>query len=133
MKDIFEGNPAVSVKRKHVQTIFDHCLEKKIEFTVKPGIGNDEWLIEFQITNVKKAVLLGMFLRENKLDLNDISYKSTKNEKPASEPAPAVEKAAVVATEQTNGANKKQEIKEVTLDDFAPSFSFGEEDNTSAN
>jgi hypothetical protein len=126
IKDIFEGNPIVNVKRKHVQAVIDHCLEKKIEFTVKPATINDEWAVEFLITNVKKAVLLGMFLREAKLDLNDISYKSTAKAETKAEPA-----AAVINT--ANGAAKKSEIKEVSLDSFSPSFSFGEEENAASS
>ena len=114
MKDIFEGNPSISVKRKHVQAVIDHCLEKKIEIIVKPSANNEEWLIEFNIVNVKKAVLLGMFLREVKLDLTDISYKNEKIVK--SEPA------------KTNPViSNKLEIKEASANELAPSFSFGEE------
>jgi hypothetical protein len=128
IKDIFEGNPIVNVKRKHVQAVIDHCLEKKIEFTVKPASGTDEWAIEFLITSVKKAVLLGMFLREAKLELNDISYKSTTKTETKPEPAAA----APASPANVNGAAKKAEIKEVSLDSFAPSFSFGEEENAAS-
>jgi hypothetical protein len=129
IKDIFEGNPIVNVKRKHVQAVIDHCLEKKIEFTVKPASGTDEWAIEFLITSVKKAVLLGMFLREAKLELNDISYKSTTK----AETKPETVAAAPSNPVNVNGtAAKKAEIKEVSLDSFAPSFSFGEEENAAS-
>jgi hypothetical protein len=131
MKDIFDGNPSVTVKKKHVQVVIDHCLEKKVEFIVKPGTsGIEEWLIEFNITNLKKAVLLGMFLRENRLDLSDMTYKSDKTEKPVVEKQ--IEKAEPARFQnQSNQLLKeeaKEEIKEVSLDSF--SFAFGEEDNT---
>jgi hypothetical protein len=128
IKDIFEGNPIVNVKRKHVQAVIDHCLEKKIEFTVKPASGTDEWAIEFLITSVKKAVLLGMFLREAKLELNDISYKSTAKTETKAEAVAAAPSNPV----NVNGSAKKVEIKEVSLDSFAPSFSFGEEENAAS-
>ncbi|MBA3898730.1 MAG: hypothetical protein H0X62_00735 [Bacteroidetes bacterium] len=129
MKDIFDGNPSVTVKKKHVQVVIDHCLDKKVEFIVKPGTsGIEEWLIEFNITNLKKAVLLGMFLRENRLDLTDMSYKSDKAEKATEkqiekpEPAKPQNTAEPAAKEEP-----KEDIKSVNLDSF--SFAFGEEEN----
>jgi hypothetical protein len=132
MKDIFDGYPSVTVKKKHIQLIIDHCLEKKVEFVVKPSSsGIEEWLIEFNITNLKKAVLLGMFLRENRLDLSDITYKSEKNEKnvAAEKQVEKTEqpKAAVQASTLKIDEEPKSEIKEVSLDSF--SFAFGEEEN----
>jgi hypothetical protein len=125
MKDIFDGNPSVTVKKKHVQPVIDHCLEKKIEFIVKPSLG-EEWLIEFNITNVKKAVLLGMFLRENRLDLSDISYKSESSEKASEKSKDKTAEIKLAAVLEEKQEVKKQEIKEVSLDSF--SFAFGEEE-----
>jgi hypothetical protein len=133
MKDIFDGNPSVTVKKKHIQLIIDHCLDKKIEFLVKPGaFGLEEWIIEFNIANIKKAVLLGMFLRENRLDLSDISYKSEKTEKGA-EKVEKVERSEPVKfqpqlIEEPAEEPIKTEIKEVSLDSF--SFAFGEEETS---
>lgn len=63
-------NPTVTVKRKSVQTVFDYCLDNDFTFSVRRAAGKDEFEIEFDVTDVKRGVLLGMFLRENRLELN---------------------------------------------------------------
>jgi hypothetical protein len=63
-------NPTVTVKRKSVQSVFDYCLDNDFTFSVRRAAGKDEFEIEFDVTDVKRGVLLGMFLRENRLELN---------------------------------------------------------------
>jgi hypothetical protein len=63
-------NPTVTVKRKSVQTVVDYCLDNDFTFSVRRTSGKDEFEIEFDVTDVKRGVLLGMFLRENRLELN---------------------------------------------------------------
>lgn len=69
-------NPAVKIKRKNIQALFDYCLEAKIEITVKP-LQNDEFEIEFNLSDITKAILLGMFLREMKLELVGVAIPAT--------------------------------------------------------
>ncbi len=89
-------NPTVAVKRKSIQVLIDYCLEKKIELTIKPkASGNaEEWHFEFNITDINAAILMGMFLRENKLEL--IGYSNTPS---------------IISTTATR-SSKKLEVKE---------------------
>ncbi len=65
-----DEKPVILAKRKNIQTIFDYCLEQKVEFKVSPRtISNDEWEVELGIDSIKMAIALGMFVRENKLDM----------------------------------------------------------------
>jgi hypothetical protein len=68
-------NPAVKIKRKSILALFDYCLENKIEITVKP-LQNDEFEVEFNLSDVTKAILLGMFLREMKLELIGVTLSA---------------------------------------------------------
>jgi hypothetical protein len=100
-------NPTVAVKRKNVQAMIDYCLEKKIELTIKPkASGNsEEWHFEFNISDINSAILLGMFLRENKLELVGHSHVT----------APAVN--------GNSRSSKKSEAKENTAAKEEPSAS----------
>jgi len=65
-----DDKPVIIAKRKNIQIIFDYCLDQKIEFKVSPRtISNDEWELELSIDTIKMAIALGMFVRENKLDM----------------------------------------------------------------
>lgn len=67
--NMMHENPSVIVKRKNIQTILDYCFENKIEFKATPRNMPEEWEIEFTVKDIMKAVYLGMFLKENKLEL----------------------------------------------------------------
>lgn len=69
--------PIVAVKKKNIQLLIDYLLENNIEFTVKQrSNGSEEWKLEMQVLDVKKAILLGMFLKEAKLELFGHTYTS---------------------------------------------------------
>lgn len=79
--------PTVILKRNKIQDLFDYCLDNKIAFTTKEReLGIDEFEITLEIQDVKKAILLGMFLRENRLELAGMGSSDAKT---------AVKKAAV--------------------------------------
>lgn len=87
--------PRVILKSKNMQSVFDYCLEQKIEFSVLPRtFGNDEFEIEFNIKEIKKAIVFGMFLRENRFDL--VGMEEFSKAKPVSKP---------VVTKKTEGKN----------------------------
>lgn len=81
--------PVVACKRGKLQEIFDYCLDNKIEFQVKEKItGIDEFEVTLEVAEIKKAVLLGMFLRESRLELSGMPQA----ERPAQAKKPAVKK-----------------------------------------
>lgn len=111
--------PVVACKRTKLQEIFDYCLDNKIEFQVKEKItGIDEFEVTLDVENVKKAVMLGMFLRENRLELagmpqqdRNAAAKKPAAKKPVesifSAPAPKEEKKTEI-----NLLNQEPEIEE---------------------
>lgn len=60
---------SVIVKRKNIQVVFDYCMDNRIETKMTPRDMPEEWELEFNIADIMKAINLGMFLRENKLEL----------------------------------------------------------------
>lgn len=61
----------LNLKRKNVNVLFDYCLDNRIEFVVKPSpMVADEFEVEVNIEDIKKAILFGMFLKEAKLELS---------------------------------------------------------------
>lgn len=62
-------NPSVIVKRKNIQSVIDYCLDNRIESKMFPRDMPEEWEMEFAVSDIMKAINLGMFLKENKLDL----------------------------------------------------------------
>jgi len=94
-----EETPSVNVKRKNIALLLEYCVENKIDFSVKSLISrSEEFEIEFNnISNTKKAVALGMYLKELRLELSGIQ--------------PTVP--AVAVTPSSNGrASKKAAAKE---------------------
>jgi len=69
-----EETPSVNVKRKNIALLLEYCVENKIDFSVKSLISrSEEFEIEFNnISNTKKAVALGMYLKELRLELSGI-------------------------------------------------------------
>ena len=113
-----DDKPVILAKRKNIQTNFDYCLDQKIEFKVSPRtISNDEWELELSIDSIKMAIALGMFVRENKLDMYGMGEfskpKPVSNGKKIEEkektitPAPSLTDlmSGVVAEEPTNALN----------------------------
>ncbi len=78
--------PSVAVKRRFIPLIMDFCMDNKMAFRVIPRNGADEWEVQFDIQEILPAVALGMFLRENKLELTGFSPMLSK-------PAPAAPRA----------------------------------------
>lgn len=101
-------NPTITVKRKSTQTVFDYCLDNDFTFSVRRAAGKDEFEIEFEVADVKRGVLLGMFLRENRFELNGLAAA-------AAAPAPAAPRtAAKKATNGTASATEQPAAQEQT-------------------
>ncbi len=74
MSFINEEKPTVSVKKKNLLPLIEYCIENKIDFTLKTrSAQSDDFDVEFIITNPKKAIALGMCLKELKLELNGLN------------------------------------------------------------
>jgi len=62
--------PLLHVKRSKINEVFEYCLDNGIAFNVQErAMGIDEFEITMEIENIKKAIQLGYFLKENRLEL----------------------------------------------------------------
>lgn len=66
-----EVSPSVSVKKKNINPLIEYCIENKIDFTVKAKSA-DEFDVEFLLNDTKKAIALGMCLKELKLEISGL-------------------------------------------------------------
>lgn len=67
-----EDKPTVSLKKKNLSSLIEYCIENKIDFSLKSK-SNDDFDVEFILADTKKAIALGMCLKELKLELNGLS------------------------------------------------------------
>ena len=81
-----EEKVTVLAKRKNTTLLFDYCMDQKVAFTVSPRpMINDEFEIDIEINNIKQAIALGMFLKENKYEvfgLGEFTKVKTNGKKP---------------------------------------------------
>ena len=71
------------LKRKNIQLLVDFCLDESLEFTLKPQTFPDtDWELNMKITDIKTAVSAGMFLRENRIEVNGIDQQKFKKPAP---------------------------------------------------
>jgi hypothetical protein len=95
MSFINEEKPTVSVKKKNLSPLIDYCIENKIDFTLTSrSAQSDDFDVEFIINNPKKAIALGMCLKELKLELNGLSVTPVAAIKASKKPAAAPTKEA---------------------------------------
>jgi hypothetical protein len=66
-----ESSPSVSVKKRNIQSLIEFCIENKIDFSVKSKAA-DDFDIEFLLNDTRKAIALGMCLKELKLEINGL-------------------------------------------------------------
>ncbi|MBP9186462.1 MAG: hypothetical protein KBG11_05160 [Bacteroidia bacterium] len=89
-----EEKVTILAKRKNTAFLFDYLMDQKVVFTTSPRpMINDEFEVDVQISSIKQAIALGMFLKENKYDVFGLG-EFTK-----------------VKTIPNNGAAKKSEVK----------------------
>jgi hypothetical protein len=101
---INEETPSVIVKRKNIQGLIDYCLENKVEFKIKPRVSNsEEFEFDFNISSIKKAIALGMCLRELRLELTGTPV------------AAAVNKPAKKQVSKENGHSKEELVTPVSF------------------
>lgn len=71
------------LKRKNIQLLVDFCLDESLEFTLKPQTFPDtDWELNMKIADIKTAVAAGMFLRENRIEVNGIDQQKYKKQAP---------------------------------------------------
>lgn len=71
------------LKRKNIQLLVDFCLEESLEFSLKPQTFPDtDWELTMKIIDIRTAVSAGMFLRENRIEVNGIDQQKYKKQAP---------------------------------------------------
>jgi len=84
--------PKVILKKKQISVLIDFCLDESIEFSVKQQtFPETDWEVELKLKDLKTAVVVGMFLRENRLDIEGIDpnrYKKGTAKKVDEKPEP---------------------------------------------
>ncbi len=71
--------PKVILKKKQISTLVDFCLDESIEFSVKQQtFPETDWEVELKIKEIKTAIIIGMFLRDNKFELEGIDPQRIK-------------------------------------------------------
>ena len=78
MADIV-SNPKVILKKKQIPVLIDFCLEESIEFSVKQQtFPETDWEVELKLKDIKTAIIVGMFLRENKFEIEGLDQQRYK-------------------------------------------------------
>jgi hypothetical protein len=99
------NKPKLTVKAKNLQLVFDYCIENKLKFSVAPRLIQDEWEFELNISDIMTAVALGVFIKENKIEVAGLAYNSPKTQQPA-----AVQTKSTAKSVKTTG--KKADLLE---------------------
>lgn len=108
--------PKIILKKKQIPQIIEFCLDESIEFSVKQQtFPETDWEIELRLKDLKTAMLVGMYMRENRLELEGIDPSRYK--KSAGSSKKADEKIETVKPEP---ANKSEKVKPETEDLQSP-------------
>ncbi len=110
MKNFNEENASVHAKRKNISALVEYCIENKIEFSVKPLISrSEEFEVEFNLSNLKKSIQLGMYLKELRIELNEVQSASV------------VPTTIAKTTKKSNGKenviSKEEKLSPITFED----------------
>jgi hypothetical protein len=106
-------NPKVITKKKQVPVLVEYCLEESIEFSVKQqAFPDNDWEIEMKLKDLKSAVQLGMFLRENRIDMDRIDpQKYKRSTKKSEEKSDVSAKNGSPAKEEKHKQDKTSEVE----------------------
>ena len=94
-----EASPSVTVKKKNLSSLIEYCIENKIDFSLKSS-ATDDFDVEFLVSSTKKAIALGMCLKELKLELNGLTVvpvSAIKAKKQITKDSPMVNGQGIVA------------------------------------
>jgi len=98
----------VVLKKKNIPLLVDFCIEESLEFTVKPQAFPDtDWEFTMKISDIKTAVVAGMFLRDNRIEISGIDQQKYKK-------APAKKNKEEEVIEKTSGVKPVEEKQEPT-------------------
>ena len=65
--------PKLVLKKKQISVLVEFCLDESIEFSAKQqAFPETDWEVELRLKDFKTAILVGMFLRENRLEMDGI-------------------------------------------------------------
>jgi hypothetical protein len=110
--------PKVILKKKQIPVLIDFCLDESIEFSVKQQtFPETDWEIELKLKDFKTAVVVGMFLRESRMELEGVDqsrYKKGPVKKADEKPEPAA-KAETPKIEKTEPVAKIEDFQNPTL------------------
>ena len=71
--------PKIVLKKKQIPVVIEFCLDESIEFSVKQQtFPETDWEVELKLKDFKTAVIVGMFLRENRLEMEGIDQQRYK-------------------------------------------------------
>ncbi len=114
MKECHMNDLKVILKKKNIPQVVDFCLEESVEFLVKPQPFPDtDWEFTMKISDIKTAVVAGMFLRENRIELSGVDqqkYKKPvkKGKEEEADEKPVQVKAPVHKEEKTPKGDKEE-------------------------
>jgi len=75
------GSATVITKKKQISLLVEFCLDESVEFSVKQQTFPDtDWEFEMKLKDVNGAILLGMFLRENRIEMDGIDPQRYKRQ-----------------------------------------------------
>jgi IS30 family transposase len=98
------NKPKLLVRVKNLQLVFDYCIENKLKFSVAPKLSNDEWEFELNISDIMSAVALGVFVRENRLDVIGLNISTPKVQAVTQTVAKPTKSAKPIAKKTTDDA-----------------------------
>jgi len=97
----------VILKQKSIPVLVDFCLEEKIEFSVKPqSFPDTDWEFLLMVKEIKTAVLTGMFLRENRIDITGSDAQKPAKKPLAKKPREEDEKPASIESKTDEKEDK---------------------------
>jgi hypothetical protein len=134
--------PKVILKRAKIQHMIDFCLDESIEFSVRQQQFPDtDWEVELTVNDVQTALLVGMFLRDNRFDVDGIEedrYKkggvNSSNGKKTSKSSKTSSSKDKEETNETVKEEKSEDIKDkqkIFQDNAAPEDAKKGKDNIS--
>ena len=102
--------PIAYIKRNKLFELIEFCLDNKIDFAVtEKTVGIDEYEVTLDITQVKKAIQFGIYVRENRIELAGMQQENKSPIKKSS----ISKKSTDSLNSKTENLSSKIESKEV--------------------